>query len=422
MRLNYLQTFVLGLGYFGVLVIWSVYNAFVPLFLKDKFHLLPIWISFFMTLDNIAALVIQPPVGAWSDKLRTRLGRRMPFIIFGVPVAALAFAAIPVAPVLPVFVLCTSTLLISMALWRTPSMALIADVTPSPLRSQASGVVSVIGGIGAVAAYLGGGVVYGINPAYPFWLGAACILVAAALMILLVREPRTAHEVPQEETPGLLASLTELAAARDKSTLTFLGALFCFMGGYAAIESAFTLYATTHLHIEAGKSSLLLGLMSLAFMAAAVPSGNLGIRQSRRTLVRAGLLAMTAIFGAMFLLPPAILTHSLAKLPQVGAFPVLGVLLVLAGAAWALVIVHPLPMLSDMTSPNRIGTYTGIYYLITSAAAIAGPLLNGWLVGVGGGNYNLTILLAAGLQLVGFLLMLGMREKQGKATPENAPV
>src|SRR5690606_1201129 len=86
MRLNYGKTFLLGFGFFGVSVIWMVYNAFVPLFLANKFGLDVRWIGFFMTLDNIAALFIQPSVGAWSDRLRTPIGRRMPFILIGAPV------------------------------------------------------------------------------------------------------------------------------------------------------------------------------------------------------------------------------------------------------------------------------------------------------------------------------------------------
>ncbi len=97
MRLNYGKTFLLGFGFFGVSVIWGVYNAFVPLMLANKFGLAPVWIGFFMTLDNIAALLIQPPVGAWSDRLRTPIGRRMPFILVGAPLAAIAFGLIPLA-------------------------------------------------------------------------------------------------------------------------------------------------------------------------------------------------------------------------------------------------------------------------------------------------------------------------------------
>src|SRR4030067_3382284 len=118
MKFNYGRIFLLGFGFFGVSVIWSVYNAFVPLFLANKFHLEPVLIGFFMTLDNIAALFIQPPVGAWSDRLRTPIGRRMPFILLGAPIGALAFGLIPIASVLPLFVACTPTLLLRTALWR----------------------------------------------------------------------------------------------------------------------------------------------------------------------------------------------------------------------------------------------------------------------------------------------------------------
>src|SRR5512135_1381805 len=119
-RLNFGKIFLLGFGFFGVSVIWSVYNAYVPIFLARKFDLAPALIGFFMTLDNIAALLIQPPIGAWSDRLRTPIGRRMPFILIGAPIGALAFGIIPIVGILPLFVACTSTLLLSMAFWRTP--------------------------------------------------------------------------------------------------------------------------------------------------------------------------------------------------------------------------------------------------------------------------------------------------------------
>ena len=89
MKFNYGKIFLLGFGYFGVSIIWGVYNAFVPIFLANKFNLGPAFIGFFMTLDNIAALFIQPPVGAWSDRLRTPIGRRMPFILVGAPIGAI---------------------------------------------------------------------------------------------------------------------------------------------------------------------------------------------------------------------------------------------------------------------------------------------------------------------------------------------
>src|SRR4030065_2603325 len=122
-RFNYGKIFLLGFGFCGVSVIWATYNAYVPIFLANKFGLEPVVIGFFMTLDNIAALFIQPPVGAWSDRLRTPIGRRLPFLLIGAPIGAAAFGLIPLAAVLPLFVACTTTLLLSMAFWRTPVVA-----------------------------------------------------------------------------------------------------------------------------------------------------------------------------------------------------------------------------------------------------------------------------------------------------------
>src|SRR3972149_11309865 len=212
MKFNYGKIFLLGFGFFGVSVIWGVYNAFVPLFLANKFNLQPALIGFFMTLDNIAALLIQPPSGAWSDKLRTPIGRRMPVLLLGAPVGALAFGLIPLAAVLPLFVACTSTLLLSMAFWRTPVVALMPDITPSAYRSQANGIVNFMGGVGAIVSFLGGAALYKMNPAFPFWMGSGLVIVAALLVFAFIKEPKEYGE--GEKQPGMLESLMEVV--RDK--------------------------------------------------------------------------------------------------------------------------------------------------------------------------------------------------------------
>src|SRR5574340_916365 len=197
-RFNFGRTFVLGFGFFGVSVIWSVYNAYVPVFLANKFQLQPVWIGFFMTLDNIAALLIQPPVGAWSDRLRTPIGRRMPFILIGAPIGALAFGIIPIAAVLPLFVACTSTLLLSMAFWRTPVVALMPDITPSQYRSQANGIINLMGGVGTIIASLVGSMLYEKNIAFPFWMGSALVILAAFLVFIFIKEPKQYEEAEKQ--------------------------------------------------------------------------------------------------------------------------------------------------------------------------------------------------------------------------------
>ena len=415
MKLNYGRTFLLGFGFFGVSVIWGVYNAFVPVFLQDRFGLAPAVIGFFMTLDNIAALVIQPPIGAWSDRLRTRLGRRLPFILIGAPLGALAFGWIPLAGVLPLFVAGTTTLLLSMALWRTPVVALMPDIIPSPLRSQANGIINFMGGVGAIAAFLVGSSLYRLNPAYPFWMGSVLVLVAAALVLLFIREPREYEE--SEAQPSMLASLREVMQDRDRSALRILFAIFFWFLGYAAIETFFTLYAVNHLGLDEADGTRLLGQLSLIFVIAALPAGYLGARLGRRLTILIGLVVMAAAVLAAYVLPPATLNIALTALPVLGTVPVMGLILMIAGLAWALININSLPMVVDMTTAARVGTFTGLYYLFSTLSSIAGPNVNGWIVQLTGNNWNNIMLVAPIFLAVAMVLMAGV--KRGEAKEEG---
>ncbi len=293
MKFNYGKIFLLGFGFFGVSVIWGVYNAFVPIFLADKFHLAPIWIGFFMTLDNIAALFIQPPVGAWSDRLRTKIGRRLPFILIGAPVGAVAFGLIPLAGILPLFVACTSTLILSMAIWRTPVVALMPDITPSGKRSQANGIINFMGGIGTIIALQTGGTLYKLSPNFPFWMGSVLVILAALMVFLFIKEPKNYDETEKE--PNMFASLREVLTDKDKSALRLFLAIFFWFIGYAAVEAFFTLYAKKHLGLNEGDGATLLSVLPLLFVIFAIPSGIIASKIGRRVTISIGLVMMTAV-------------------------------------------------------------------------------------------------------------------------------
>jgi len=418
MRFNYGRIFLLGFGFFGVSVIWATYNAFVPIFLADKFGLQPALIGFFMTLDNIAALLIQPPVGAWSDRLRTPIGRRMPFILIGAPIGAIVFGLIPLAAVLPLFVACTTTLLLSMAFWRTPVIALMPDITPSQNRSQANGVINFMGGLGSIIAFLGGAKLYDMNPAYPFWLGSGLVILAAALVLLLIREPKV-YASSQEERPSLVTSFKHVVTDPDRSALRVFLAIFFWFVAYNAVEAFFTLYAKNHLLLSESDGTRLLGQLSLLFVLFSLPSGYLGSRIGRRITISIGILIMILCLLAMYFTPVAVLTQLLTKLPVLGQVPVVGVILMLAGIGWACININSLPMVVDMTTTSRLGTYTGLYYLFSTLAAIAGPNINGLVIQFSGKDYSTTMIAAPFFMLLALVMML--RVRRGEAAPEPTP-
>jgi len=417
MRFNYGKIFLLGFGFFGVSVIWSTYNAFVPIFLQQKFGLQPALIGFFMTLDNIAALFIQPPVGAWSDRLRTPIGRRMPFILIGAPIGAIVFGLIPVVAILPLFVACTTTLLLSMAFWRTPVVALMPDITPSQNRSQANGIINLMGGVGSIIAFLGGARLYEINPAYPFWLGSGLVILAALLVFLVIREPKV-YEDSHEEKPSLIASLKTVLADPDRSALRVLLAILFWFVAYNAVEAFFTLYAINHLHLTESDGTRLLGQLSLLFVLFALPSGYLGSRIGRRVTISIGLVIMTLCLLAMYITPVTTLTTVLTKLPVLGQVPVVGLVLMIAGIGWACININSLPMVVDMTTATRLGTYTGMYYLFSTLAAIVGPNINGWIIQLSGNNYSMTMVAAPFFMVLAFIMMLGVRRGEAALQPQ----
>lgn len=419
MRLNYGKTFLLGFGFFAVSVIWMTYNSFVPLFLANEFNLDPRWIGFFMTLDNIAAFFIQPPVGAWSDRLRTPIGRRLPFILIGAPVGAVVFGLIPLASSLPLFVACTSTLLLSMAFWRTPVVALMPDITPSIFRSQANGIINFMGGIGSIIATLGGGALYDINPGYPFWLGSALVIVSAILLLLFIREPKE-FESTSKESPSLWLALKHTIADPDKSALRILMAIFFWFVAYNAIEAFFTLYAQNHLGLEGGRGAQLLGQLSFIFVLFALPAGYIGGRFGRRRTIMTGIVLMSSLMLAMFLLPKDFLVIPLAKVFGLGQLYSISLILMLAGASWALINVNSLPMVVDMTDDARIGTYTGLYYMFSTLAAIAGPNINGWIVALTGNNYNYVMIIGPIFMLLALGMMIGVKRGEAKKKAQPA--
>ncbi len=414
MKFNYGKIFLLGFGFFGLSVIWVIYNTYVPLFLANKFALSPVWIGFFMTLDNIAALFIQPPAGAWSDRLRTPIGRRMPFILIGAPIGALAFGVIPLAAALPLFVACTSTLLLSMAFWRTPIIALMPDITPSQFRSQANGIINLMGGLGTIVASLAGSSLYEINPNFPFWMGSGLVIIAALMVFFFIKEPRDYEQTPAEQQPGMLASLRELGQEQDKSGILLLSSIFFLFLAYNGIDTFLSLYATRRLGLPEGDAGRLVGHLGLFFVLFALAGGWVGARLGRKVSISAGALVLSALIAALFFLPVEFLATTFTKLPVLGAIRGVSLLLMPAGIAWALVNVNTLPMVVDLTTSARLGTFTGLYYLFSTLAAILGPNLNGWLIQLSGNNYNVIMLIPPFFLLIAVGLMQGVRRGEAQ--------
>ena len=159
-------------------------------------------------------------------------------------------------------------------------------------------------------------------------------------------------------------------------------------------------------------------MLPLLFVIFAIPSGIIASKIGRRVTISIGLVMMAAVLVCLYLFPPAALLSPVTRLPLVGIplvqggarmLTLAGVLLMVAGVAWSFVNINSLPMVVDMTSAARIGTYTGLYYLFSTLSAIVGPNVNSWIIQLTNGNYNNIMLFAPIFMIIALVLMWGVR-------------
>lgn len=396
-RFPYARTFLLGFGFFGISLIWPIFNNFVPVFLKDDFGLSASLIGFIMTWDNYVNMFVQPVVGERSDRTHTRIGKRKPWMLAGAPLAAIFFITVPLmrSPVgVMIAILLTN---LSMALFRAPTIALLGDLFPPHQRSTANGIINLMGGLGAIAAFLVGGALYKLGRISPFVFGSLVMLGAVSLVILLVREPEAPQAKEAEKTGGsFLANLKEVLQASDRSGLLILLAILCWFLGYNAVETWISSFGRFSLGIDVGRMAMLTSGLALMFVVFAVPSGVLATRFGRKPIILTGIAGLTALFLYGLLIRNQIMLIGM---------------LVPAGIFWALINVNSLPMVYDVGDERRIGAFTGLYYLASNIAAVGGPQVVGFLIDLTRGNYRIMFVFSAFFMLLAGVFMIRVKER-----------
>jgi maltose/moltooligosaccharide transporter len=399
-RFPYRKTFLLGFGFFGISLIWPIFNTFVPIFLKEDFALSAGLIGFVMTWDNYLNMFVQPVVGERSDRTHTRIGRRKPWMLVGAPLAAIFFIIVPLmgSVVGVMFAILLTNL--SMALFRAPTVALLGDLFPSEQRSTANGIINLMGGIGSILAFLVGGALYGLGRITPFVFGSVILLVAITMVLLFVREPEVQEpdeQTPTGQKPGLISNLREVISASDKSGLLILLAILSWFMGFNALETWISSFGKFTLGIDEGQMSILTSGLALMFVIFALPSGLIATRFGRRRVILVGIAGLTLLFIYGLVIQNQLMLISF---------------LVPAGFFWALINVNSLPMVYDVGGDARIGAFTGLYYFASNIAAVAGPQIVGLLVQFTGDNYRLMFVFAAVFMALAGVFMLQVKERR----------
>jgi len=412
------RTFLVGFGFFGISILWPIFNQWVPLILQAGnpefttsitnfvgFGLGPALAMFIMTWDNIINIFVQPWVGNRSDHTWNRIGRRKPWILLGLPIALVGFISIPLAQsvlAVAVFILVTN---IGMALFRSPVVSWLGDLFKPEQRSKANGVINLMGGAAGVISYVLGGLIFNaFGRSGPFIAGAFAMIVALGAVLIWVKEPKERlgnHNDPSaskdESIKGLLPNLKKVFTNKDRSALFILLAIFFWFTGFNAIETGLSSFAVFDLGIKPGTASIVASVANLSFLAFAIPSGFLAGKLGRRKTIIYGVLALTAIFLVSFFLVKGLISFV--------------IVLVLVGFFWAWVNVNSLPLVYDHGDEKRIGAYTGLYYFFSQTAAVLGPTLGGLLVENADYNYKVLFIFGTVFMFLAFLSMLKVRDR-----------
>ena len=391
MKLNTKNTVLVGFAFLSICAFWQMYDNLVPLILTNTFHMNETLSGAIMASDNVLALFLLPLFGGLSDKCRSPLGRRRPYILFGslaaivlmmgLPLLADSYHAAPAGSKLALFVVVLGMLLVAMGTYRSPAVALMPDITPKPLRSKANAIINLMGAVGGILYLLITRFLYSTKSDhyisyFPLFLIVGGIMAAAvAILMLFVNEPKLAAEQKRyedahpEENPVTEAG-KELPPDVRRS-LTFLLISIClWFIGYNGVTTWFSVYAQNTWHMSLGQANTCLTIATAGAILSYIPTGSLAGRIGRRKTIRLGTLLLGGSFAAAFIY----------TLLRDDFHPVLYLLFMVVGLAWAAIGVNSLPMVVEMCSGADVGKFTGLYYTFSMSAQIVTPIVAGWLM------------------------------------------
>lgn len=394
LKLNYKRTFILGLTFFTILMLWQMYNYYCPLFLgnlleakygKGDYNYI---VGIIMAMDNILALFLLPFFGNLSDKTKSRLGKRTPFILVGTIVSLLIFPFIPyfyaMNSLLGV-IITMGLILVFMQMFRNPAVALMPDLTPKPLRATANGIINFVGYIGAIfAGALQMITIFSVRDTpnnmfliIPFAFTSLLMIASLIILLVKIKENKIIEEMKEEMALGEKFAETEAASKeahkltkRDRTNLVLLiVSIFLWFMAFNAVETFWSTYGEKVMGVAS--NSLATIVLTVVSMITFIPGAKLANEIGRKWSIVIGLASMIFALGGCYIISLTILKTNLYV--YVGLFAI-------AGVGWALINLSSYPMVVEMSDSSSVGKYTGLYYTSSMFAQSITPICIGFIM------------------------------------------
>ena len=382
MKLNYKRTFFVGFAFLSILAFWELYEGVIPKMLESTFGLKETAVGAIMAIDNVLALFLLPILGALSDKVNTRVGRRMPFIIGGTLFASVFILILPIAEQqgnFILFMIALGIVLLAMASYRSPAVALMPDVTPKTLRSKANAIINLMGTIGGAYALVMTLWLYNDDGSsnLPIFISVVIVMIISVVFLMItINENKLAEKVKEEEKLFELeedeadvdgvASNGKMSAEVKRSFVFIMASIFLWFFAYNAVKTAFSRYADKVWGYSGGTYTFPLMVAMGAAMITYIPIGMISSKLGRKKTIIGGIILMTLAY----------LSGLLIKGPS----PYINVMFACTGIGWAAISVNSYPMVVEMCKSSDTGKYTGYYYTFSMSAQIITPIVSGFLL------------------------------------------
>ena len=434
MKLNTPRTFLVGLAFLSICAFWQLYDNVVPLILTNTFHLNETISGAIMAADNVLALFMLPLFGSLSDKTDTRIGKRMPYILFGTGLAVILMNIMPIIDnsyygqpstfKVISFVVVLGVLLVAMGTYRSPAVALMPDVTPKPLRSKANAIINLMGAVGGII-YLGitavlypksktSGVAH-VDYQILFIIVSAIMFVSVALLFLFIKEPKLVEENRRLEEQNPQWNLAEddgagheaLPADVKRSLGFILASIALWFIGYNAVTTWFTTYAAEIMGVGIGGSSKCLMVATGGAILSYIPIGNIASKIGRKKTIMGGIILLSLMFFVGYILTTTFKEINL----------IMYVSFAIVGLAWAAINVNSLPMVVEMCKGSDIGKFTGYYYTASMSAQIITPVVAGTLMRLI--SYKVLFIYSSVFVFLAFFTMMQVRHGDQKVAAKK---
>lgn len=434
LKLNIKRTCVIGFAFFGILLLWQVYdswcsplltNLLTKVFNASDATEVSYLVGCIMALDNLAALILLPIFGHLSDKTKTRIGKRMPYILVGTIVSAIAFPFVPVAfyynNVLGAIILMAIVVLFMM-MYRNPAVSLMPDMTPKPLRSKANGIINIMGYVGGafatvlgiflpVSEYINGKStsIWWIET--PFLVASILMIISCAVLFILIKENKIALEVEEEMKRGEEEAEVATKVEEDKPMskenkimliLILVAEFFWFMAdnGISTFMNNYTIF---HLGVKSSNTSTSILIGGVASVVGFAVGGIIASKIGRKWTLTSGLFLTLAAY-----LLWAVFTFTIPAFEKgSGTYHwFIHVIYFVKGFGMSLVHVNSYPMVVELCPSSKIGKFTGYYYASSMAAQTITPIALGSFMLIDGIDYSFMPFYALGCLAISTIVFL----------------